>query len=224
VAFAVPPAVQPQVASLVARLGRPLLLEKPLASDLEAARQLVEVIEETGVATQLVLTLRYTVAIREFLADARAIAPEGGYAQWISGGTLAPDAAPWRRQAGALLDVGPHVLDLLDAALGRIRGVRAHGTGPGWVGLLLDHEGGAVSQVSLSSQVAVAQPVCRVAVGGRRGGVALDALPVDEATGPRIVAEFAATVRDGGGHPLDAHHGLRLQEILASAAADLRAG
>jgi len=217
-AFAVPPAIQSELGVMAAKSGLALLLEKPLAADLDGARRLAEAIAEAGVPSQMALTLRYASTVRAFLARARAIKPFGGHAEWVSGGVVGgPFATPWRRQRGAILDVGPHVIDLLDAALGRVAEVRAHGSASGWAGLLLAHAGGAVSEVSLCTRALVERPVCRVEIYGDRGSAVADPITVDGDTWTTIAREFAATVRQGGGHPLDAWHGLRLQEIIQAA-------
>ncbi|WP_240506638.1 Gfo/Idh/MocA family protein [Thermoactinospora rubra] len=214
VAFCVPPGVQAELAVQAAKAGKALLLEKPLADSLEGARRLAETVAETGVPSQMLLTLRYTDAARDFLARAAEIEPFGGHAVAVSDALLGGRySSPWRLERGALLDVGPHIVDLLDAALGRVVGVRAHGDPLRWTGLLLEHEGGAVSEASLCQASAAYRR--EVAVFGR-GGTAV----FGEIGGRPLAAvaeEFARTVRQGGGHPLDAAHGLRLQEIIAEA-------
>ncbi|GAA1684636.1 Gfo/Idh/MocA family oxidoreductase [Nonomuraea maheshkhaliensis] len=220
VAFCVPPAVQAEYAALAARAGKALLLEKPLADSLDNARRLADVIAETGVPSQMVLTLRYAAQTRDFLARCAEIEPFGGHAVNISGVLLGdhPFATPWRLERGALLDVGPHVIDVLDAALGRVTGVRAHGRSLGWTGLLLEHEGGAVSEVSLCMATAGQAPPQTIAVYGRTGSAVLPHFDDDPLE--TIAEEFARTVRQGG-HPLDAAHGLRIQRIIAEAEAQL---
>ena len=154
VAFSVPPAVQAELGVLAAKAGKALLLEKPLAADLDGARRLAGAIAEAGVASQMVLTWRYSAATRAFLARVSAIEPFGGHAANITGAMLGGDfATPWRLERGAILDVGPHMIDLLEASLGRVVGVRAHGNPRGWVGLLLEHETGSVSEASLCLSV-----------------------------------------------------------------------
>lgn len=221
VAFCVPPGVQAELAVRAARAGKALLLEKPLADSLDGALRLVEAVAESGVATQMMLTLRYAIPTRTFLARCAKIQPFGGHAANISGALLGdhPFATPWRLERGALLDVGPHVIDLLDAALGRITGVRAHGNPLGWTGLMLEHEGGAVSEASLCMAAVGDLPPSTFEVYGRTGNAVL--LPTDEDPLDTVAEEFAETVRRGGGHPLDAAHGLRLQEIIAEAESQL---
>ncbi|MFG2000578.1 Gfo/Idh/MocA family protein [Spirillospora sp. NPDC048911] len=223
VTFSVPPDVQADLATKAARAGKAVLLEKPLAMDLEGARRLAGAIGEAGVASQMVFTLRYSAAARAYFAKVREVEPFGGHGSFVSsvlnGG---PFATPWRLERGALLDLGPHIVDILDGSLGRVTGVRAHGDPLRWVGLLLEHEGGAVSEASVSMASVAEPPPARVEVYGRRGNAQLDWSKVGTDTFGTMVAEFAATVRAGGGHPLDAQHGLHIQEVLAEAEAQLR--
>lgn len=229
VAFAVPPAVQATLAPTAAAAGKALLLEKPLADDVRGAQRVVEAVAEAGVGSVVVLTYRFAAATRSFLAEARAAAPLGGRGCFISGAFLGGPfaASPWRQERGALLDLGPHVVDLLDAALGPVvpGSVRAHGHTRRWVGLLLDHEGGATSEVSMSADVAIEPSRTEVSVYGPQGAVDLDARAVNRAdTFATLRSEFAATARAGGGHVCDAARALHLQQVLAEAEAALAGG
>lgn len=222
VAFCVPPGVQAELAIKAARAGKAVLLEKPLADSLEGARRLADAIGSAGVASQMFLTMRYAEPARTFLAQCAEIEPFGGRAASIGGGWReGPFATPWRMERGALLDVGPHVIDLLDAALGPVVGVRANGDPRGWTGLLLDHEGGAVSQAAICMEATGELRSQSFEVYGRRGSAHLGSF--DEDPLGVIAAEFAQTVRNGGGHALDAAHGLHLQEIITAAEDQLTA-
>ncbi|GII55343.1 hypothetical protein Pth03_37320 [Planotetraspora thailandica] len=222
VAFCVPPAVQAVLAEKAARAGKALLLEKPLAADLDAARRLAEVIGETGVASQMVFTFRYSPATTAFLDEARALKPFGGRAADISGALQGgPFATPWRLERGAVLDIGPHMIDLLDAALGPVVSVRAHGDPLRWVGMLLEHVDGVVSEVSLSMAGRGELPPSRVEVYGTQGSASLLGNTLGDGVFAAVAREFAGTVRRGGGHPLDARHGLRIQEIITEAESQL---
>ncbi|WP_067181374.1 Gfo/Idh/MocA family protein [Microtetraspora niveoalba] len=223
VAFSVPPAVQAELGVRAARAGKALLLEKPLAADLDGAKRLADAVGEAGVASQMVFTFRYSPATRAFLERARSIEPFGGHAANISGVLHGgPFATPWRLERGALLDVGPHMIDLLDAALGPVTAVRAHGDPLRWVGLLLEHESGAVSEASLSMAAIGDAPPPRIDVYGRKGNASLPVTEFGEGVFAAMAAEFAETVRRGGGHPLDARHGLRLQAVIDEAERQLR--
>ncbi|MER7547933.1 Gfo/Idh/MocA family oxidoreductase [Spirillospora sp. NPDC127506] len=222
VAFSVPPDVQADLAARAARAGKAVLLEKPLAMDLDGARRVAGAIAEAGVVSQMVFTLRYSRAARDFLGRVGGLEPFGGYGSFVSsvlsGG---PFATPWRLEKGALLDLGPHIVDLLDASLGRVVGVRAQGDPLAWLGLTLEHEGGVLSQASVSMAGTGELPPARVEVYGRRGHAVLDWSQLGDDAFATMVDEFAAAVRGGQAPPLDAAHGLRIQEILASAEAQL---
>ncbi|HEV2369431.1 MAG TPA: Gfo/Idh/MocA family oxidoreductase, partial [Acidimicrobiales bacterium] len=129
VAFAVAPDAQAELAPVAAAAGRHLLLEKPLALDLAGAEALAAAVEKAGVISQVVLTQRYTPVMREFLVRAADIRPEAARCASISGAALAGGmfATPWRLAEGALLDIGPHILDLLQAAVGPITEISADG-------------------------------------------------------------------------------------------------
>lgn len=225
VAFAVPPAVQAELAVRAANVGKALLLEKPIAGDVAGAERLVEAIDGAGVVSMVVLSWRYAEAVRAFLVTAASLqpAPIGGRGAFISGGLLAgPFATPWRLERGPLLDLGPHVIDLLDAALGRVARVRAHGDLHDWVGLQLEHESGAVSDVSLCATARVDQHVAGAEVYGPGGSAAVDcAAAVGPASFATMRAEFAAAVASGTPPALDARRGLHLQRLLAEAEAQL---
>ena len=222
VAFSVPPDVQAALAAPAARAGKAVLLEKPLAMDLDGARRVAGAIAEAGVVSQMVFTLRYSRAARDFLARVAGLDPVGGYGSFVSsvlsGG---PFATPWRLERGALLDLGPHIVDLLDASLGRVVSVRAHGDPLRWVGLLLEHETGAVSEASLSMAGRGDVPPARIEVFGDHGNETLDWSLLGDDAFTRMIAEFAHTVRTGTPHPLDAAHGLHIQQILAQAETQL---
>ena len=223
IAFAVPPDVQAELAVTAAQAGKALLLEKPIAGDLPEAERLADAVGEAGVVSAVVLTWRYSGVVRAFLATAAAVEPFGGSAHFVSGALLGGMfATPWRLERGALLDLGPHVIDLLDAALGRVVGVRAHGSSLGWAGLLLEHEGGAVSEASLCATVKVDPHLAGASVFGSGGSARVDCTT---AVGADAIAtlrsEFAAAVASGTPHPLDVHHGLHLQRVIADAEAQL---
>lgn len=225
VAFAVPPAVQGELAVHAASTGRHLICEKPLADTVAAARSIVETVAAAGVVTSMVLTLRHDEQFRSWLA-ALPPGPLGpdtvGSGRWLSGALLGgPYAASvWRGAEGALLDLGPHVIDLLDAALGRVERVEwAHRAEPDLTRFGLAHVGGARSTVMLSIRLPVDPSEIEFALFGRTTA-RLAARPADAVSCyRRLVGELAAAVRGTGPAPaLDAAHGLRLQQIVAEVA------
>jgi predicted dehydrogenase len=221
VAFAVPPAVQARLAPAAARAGRALLLEKPLGPDLASARAVADAVEESGVVSQLVLTKRYHPATREFLARAREFTAHGARSCYLHGAFLGGEQATgWRLEHGALLDLGPHLLDLLDSAVGPVVSVRGHGDPLRWYELICEHEGGAVSQASLSGAVRLPHARTRVELYGPEGQLTYDAEEFGHAEcWPLLRREFASAVRDGRPTGLDARRGLRIQGLLEEAVA-----
>ncbi len=219
VAFAVPPDVQATIAVDAAAAGKHLLLDKPLAFTVEAAEDLARAVDRAGVVTQMVLTNRYTDAVADFLAGL-----DGGRlltvrAEFVSGAALdgSPFATPWRREDNALLDLGPHVLDLLEAAAGPARVVTAANVG-GCVTATLAHDSGAVSQLILSITTPGADGHFRVTAVTDRGRTDLadpTAAQSREKLHRAITDRFAAAVQAGQADPaLDVHRGVRLQRLL----------
>ncbi|SDM69383.1 Gfo/Idh/MocA family protein [Actinacidiphila guanduensis] len=219
VAFAVPPAVQAPLAVRAARAGKALLLDKPLGADLAGARAVAQAVAESGVVSQMVLTKRYHPATRAFLARARQTKVTGARSCYLHGAFLDGEMATgWRLKEGALLDLGPHLLDLLDAAVGPIVSVRATGDPRRWVELSCRHENGAVSQASLSGAVRLPRPRTRIELLGESEEVVWDSAGAGhQESWPLLREEFAAAVRSGVPGPLTAAHGLRLQELIAMA-------
>lgn len=219
VAFAVPPDVQARLAVIAARAGKHLLLEKPLALTLADARAVAAAVEHAGVVTQLVLSYRFLPHTIEFLAAARELDPVGACAEFLTGGYLdGPFATPWRREHGALLDLGPHVLDLLDAALGPIEHITAHGDPRRWVALTCSHAGGAISQAALSGTLAVPETIWRCVLHGRHGMRTFDPSHDDRAPDWGAVQRaFAAGVHSGRTPEFGVQRGLRLQELMDEA-------
>lgn len=224
VSFAVPPAVQAELALEAAKAGKHLILEKPIAPDLRSAQRLADEVSAAGVASLVVLTLRYATETRDWLADLAATGGwTGGGARWLSGALLGGQfsASPWRHEAGALADIGPHVLDLLDAALGPITEVVAARRTPEdlWH-LILAHETGATSTATLSIRLPVTPTVTDFSVYGSHGHRAFD-----RSTGRSALDSFAALLDDlaamiatgTADHPCDVRRGLHLQHLLGEA-------
>jgi predicted dehydrogenase len=220
VAIAVAPDAQPDLAVRAARAGKALLLEKPLALDVAGAQRIADAVADAQVGSLMVLTYRYAQSVRDFLDAAATFDATGGRACFLSGAFLGGPFAGsgWRVEHGALLDVGPHILDLVDAALGPIVGVRAHGDVHGWMGLLADHESGAVSEVSLSCTAAITPSRTEIEIFGREGSLAVDGRADSrDNVFANLRADFAAVARSGGPHPCDAARGLHLQHVIAMA-------
>lgn len=224
VAFAVPPAAQPELAGMAARHGKAVLLEVPIAADVAGAAELAETTSAARAVTQIALTWRYASAVRTFLSmSVPRLRPMGASARLISADLAsASPARPWRAEMGVLLSLGPHLVDLLDAALGRVGVVRAHGDSRGWVGMLLEHSEGRFSEVSLTGAASVETPRADVEVFGSGGEAAIECETAarHDAT-QTMLREFVQAADAGQSHELDVTRGLHLQRIVEEAGASL---
>lgn len=220
VAFCVPPGVQGPMAIEAARAGKHLVLEKPIAESVEVASELAAAVAEAGVASLVVLTRRYAPETKEMLAQLhRTGGWTGADSRWISGALLdGPFSnSPWRHDKGALDDVGPHALDLLDAALGEITDViAANVSSTGLWQLILQHAGGATSTVSLCLSLPLQPPFADFTVFGVNGARTLtnrDTPALECFT--NLLDDFVAMVDSGTtAHECDVRRGLHLQRII----------
>lgn len=219
VAFAVPPNVQVPLAEQAARAGKHLVLDKPIALDVDGATALAETVADAGVRSIVAFTRRFAPETREFVRDAAALNPVAAEAQWLSGAALAGKfaASAWRQEEGALFDVGPHVLDLLDAVAGPITGVdaaRYAAASDTWTAHLV-HADGASSTVSLSLRTPVLPTVMRVSAHSAGGFAVLESRETPSTECFRVLLdEFLEVVATGADHPLDVRHGLRIQRVI----------
>ncbi|KXK63136.1 oxidoreductase [Micromonospora rosaria] len=154
VSVALPPDVQADIAYRAATAGRHLLLDKPLALTLADADRVVAAAGQSGVASVVFFTGRFHPDVAAFLASTAAA---GGWhtAHAVRYGSVLQPGSPyhnsaWRHQHGALWDLGPHALSILLPVLGRVTRVAAMDGARGVVNLLLTHDGGATSTVSLT--------------------------------------------------------------------------
>lgn len=226
IAFAVPPQVQAELAPRAADAGKHLLLEKPLALSIDAARAVVAAAQTAGVVTQLVLPLRYRAGLRDFAAAAQGFPIMAAQLSLLSG-VLAGDgpfATPWRRAEGALADLGPHLFDALELIAGPIVGLRGHGDPLKFVALTTQHESGAVASAQLSLALPHEDGGLRCRLYGPHGRLELSPpsdpaqAQAESAAGAHaLLAEFAANVRLGRSERIGAAHGLHLQELLGRA-------
>jgi len=224
VVFAVPPAAQPELAGAAAERAKAVLVETPIAGDLAGAEQLAATVAAAGVVSQVALVWRYAAAVRHFLTgDVPRTHPLGGSGRLVSAALARGSSAPaWRAEMGVLRSLGPYLIDLLDAALGRVGAVRAHGDRHGWIGLLLEHSGGRFSEASLLATDAAGSERADVEVFGGGGAADVDCRGAagQEASGT-MFREFAQAVERGVPHELDVPRGLHLQQVIEKAEADL---
>ncbi|MFB7505452.1 Gfo/Idh/MocA family protein [Streptomyces broussonetiae] len=227
VAVALPPSVQAELAVRAARAGRHLLLDKPLAVSAAEGRAVVEAADRAGVASVVFLTARFQKEPEAWIDEQAAVA--GWFtarAQWL-GAVFTSDspfaASPWRREKGALWDVGPHALSVLLPVLGDVRQVTAAAHGPAdTVHLVLDHATGASSALTLSLTAPPAAAGADVELRGEAGTALLPGSSEGAVPALARAAEALLTAaRTGRPHACDAAFGLRVTEILAMAEARL---
>jgi predicted dehydrogenase len=222
VAFAVPPHVQGPLAVRAAAAGKHLICEKPLAGSVADAAEVVAAVRAAGVHSSMVLTMRHAPAVRAWLAGMPQEPAAGdtvASARWLSGSLLGGpySGSEWRAEQGALMDLGPHVIDLLDAAVGPVVGVSwAYYDEPDLWRFGLDHAGGAHSTVALSMRLPIDPSEIEFTVLGSAGRHRLAGRSADpQECYAALLDELVAAV-DGSGPPpvLDVARGLRLQEIV----------
>ncbi|OLR91097.1 Gfo/Idh/MocA family protein [Actinokineospora bangkokensis] len=152
----------------------------------------------------------------------------GANARWLSGALLGGpySTSRWRHGGGALADVGPHVVDLLDAALGAVVDVPvAHHAEPDLWNVVLAHDSGATSALTLSMRMPLRPTVTEVDVYGDGGRLVLSgrATRADQCYA-LLLDDFTGMVRAGRvRHALDAGRGLRVQRTLDRVGAALAA-
>ncbi|MFJ9422182.1 Gfo/Idh/MocA family protein [Streptomyces sp. NPDC101249] len=223
VAVALPPSVQADLAVRAARAGCHLLLDKPVATTVGQARAVVDAVRAARVASVVFFTTRFVPGSAAWI-DEQAKAGDWftARAQWL-GAVFSDDghpfATPWRREKGALWDVGPHALSVLLPVLGDVRRVAAAVPGPlDTVQLVLDHEGGASSTLTLSLTAPPAACGAEVELRGASGVTHLpDGSEGAVASLRRAGDALLAAARTGTPHPCDAAFGLRVTEILVEA-------
>lgn len=225
VALAVPPVVQAPMAVRAARAGRHLLLDKPVAGDLAGAIGVAAAVDAAGVSSVVLLTRRFAPETRAFLAAVArtdVVAAEG---VWLSGAALdGPySGSPWRHADGALADVGPHVIDLLDAALGPVTGVEhAHLDLASDTWQVSLRHGVRRSTMTLSLRTPVVPSLLRISAHGAGGQVELSARDTPALECYRVALdELLTSARTGAPHPLDVHRGVHLQRVMADVLAAL---
>ncbi|RKE17804.1 Gfo/Idh/MocA family protein [Streptomyces sp. TLI_171] len=231
VAIALPPDVQAEYAVRAAQAGKHLLLDKPVAATVDAARAVEDAAAASGVASVVFFTVRFTAGQDAWIAEQAA--QDGwftAHCHWI-GSVFTTDspyaASPWRQQKGALWDVGPHALSVLLPVLGEVERVTAAPGPADTAHLILRHRGGASSTVTLT----LTAPPAAAALGAAvelRGAAGVAALP-DRGEPPveafgRAVDALRAAAATGTPHPCDVGFGRQVVEVLARAEEQLLRG
>jgi predicted dehydrogenase len=226
VAFAVAPDVQAGLAMRDAEAGKHLILDKPVAMDVGAARRLSDAVRARDVASLVFFTDRFAESAAWMEEVRRTGGWLGGSLRWLAAlGTPGNPyaASTWRWERGALWDVGPHALSTLWATLGPITSMDAVAGAHDLAHLVLTHDSGASSTATLSLQVPPAAVDNETVLWGEPG---LTRMPPRGEGSARIA--FANAVKQlvaaasGADNPVDVHFGVQVVELLHEAEAKLR--
>lgn len=222
VAFSVPPDVQAALAVEAAEHGCHLLLEKPIGLTVDQADAVLDAARDRGLASIVFFTSRFDAAVGSWLEHTRATGGwTGAHAAWL-GSIFHPGnpfgASPWRREYGALWDVGPHALSLVLPLLGPVVEVAA-ARGPGDTShLVLGHEDGGSSTVTLSLSVPEAAARSELSVYGETGWERMPAAAGDPVRAHQAAStSLRQSAMSGEAHPCDAAFGREVVAVLERA-------
>lgn len=223
VAASVPPHVQAELAARAAEAGCHLLLDKPLALSTAAADRIVAAVDERRLTSLVFFTSRFQPNIEQFLQTTAATGDWHGARVTQFASIFQPGnpfgASPWRREKGALWDIGPHALSVLWPVLGPVAEVTAVDGPRATTHLTLRHTGGAVSTVSLTLDAPPEAGIRDSIFYGEHGvatvpawaGSALDAFTV-------ALDQFLRDVAAGAyRHPCDVRFGRDVVAVLEAA-------
>jgi predicted dehydrogenase len=227
VAVALPPDVQADLAVDAAIGGCHLLLDKPLALTTTGAQRVVAAVGRSGVASVVFFTARFRPELAPFwgqVADgAWTTATVTALASIFGSASPYADSA-WRRDRGALWDIGPHALAAVTAGLGPVDHVTAVAGAGDLVHLTLRHMAGGSSALTLSLTFPAAGRATSTAFYGP-GGVMVQ--PVerfdDAAAYACAVDELLVAAATGAEHPCGVTFAAGVVDVLARAQAQLDA-
>jgi predicted dehydrogenase len=226
VSIALPPDIQARLAVRAARAGCHLLMDKPLALDVSSAQAVVDAVDEVGVAAIVFFTHRFRPDMEDWTKAAAEAGPWHSahlvhYANIFGPGSPYATSA-WRKQYGALWDIGPHALAAVLPIMGKAMSVAARRgpKGSDTVQVVLNHEPlSATSTLSMSLTMPAAATTSQLVLYGEHGARARpegNFDPVD-AFGVAI-RELVALVESGErAHRCDAHFGFEVVQVLAAA-------
>jgi predicted dehydrogenase len=215
--FAVPPAVQSDLGSTAARARKHMLLEVPIAWDTAGAEDLAATVAASRVISQVGFTWRYTEPVRRFLREVES-RPSSRKARGRVLRAVRPQDSGWRAERGVLFDLGPHVADFLDAALGEIVDVDARHGEDSSVRLRFEHRLSGESEILLGTSAAIERDQAEFELEGPDGTRAVDlfdAVGTADYTG--LFSEFADAIQTGRMPTLDVSRGLHVQRVVEAA-------
>jgi predicted dehydrogenase len=222
VAFAVPPNVQAPLAVRAAAHGCHLLLDKPVSFTTDEADAVVDAVTAAGVRSIVFFTSRFVPNLEEWLATT---APSD---DWQSarirmwGSIFEPGnpfgESPWRRDKGALWDIGPHALSIMLPMLGPVVDVAAIPGRGDAVEILLRHASGAASSLSLSlTAQAGSKGEESIFYGAKRSARMPEPSSTPLAAMGNCITQLSTDQPGSWAHPTDAAFGRDIVRILESA-------
>jgi predicted dehydrogenase len=249
-----PNGVHLETTGMAAAAGKHVFLDKPIANTVAEGREIARICEAAGV----VLALGYQRRRENHFRWIKAEIDAGRFGRLVQAecnisrdrlGKI--DLSSWRYQAasmpgGVMLQIGIHYVDVLEMLLGpvkRVSGMAAQlvlpGDNPDVANLMLEHESGAISNVTAS--YASASEYYMMNIYGkeasayydlfnglrclRRGDKAPHPVPVTENDTIREeLEEFAACVRGGGKPETDGWWASRNLAVIRAGVESARTG
>ncbi|MCL5047630.1 MAG: Gfo/Idh/MocA family oxidoreductase [Firmicutes bacterium] len=219
ISFCVPPAVQVELAVMAASHGKHLLLEKPIALSSTSAMRLVEAVERANVASVVFFIFHFAEPERSLLTDLRNQVWDGGWIRWF-GSAFSLNSpykdSTWRKDKGALWDLGPHAISILLPVLGDIKNISAiYGKGD-LVQIVAEHQNKTTSVVSMSLTSPEAANDIELAFYGENGIIKFTRDREDPAISfERAVKELICSSQmSTPGHVLDVNFGMKVVSII----------
>ncbi|MCP2341379.1 Gfo/Idh/MocA family protein [Actinomadura rupiterrae] len=222
VSISLPPEVQQPLALRAAEAGKHLLLEKPVGLSAAGAAAVADAVSAAGVASVVFFTNRFAPAVEATIQDAAARGGWDGGRATILASIFEPGspyaASDWRRTHGALWDLGPHILSVLVPVLGEVTEVTAMSGPHSTSHMLLRHQGGAVSTVTLSLDAPPAANALDIAFVGDAGVLTV---PVGETSAvtalTTAIGRLARSASTGAPDPCDTAFAARINAVLEAA-------
>lgn len=156
VGIALPPAVQPEFAMAAIAAGKHLLLEKPIATEVDAARRIADGLDERGLKSLVFFTSLINHRNQTWLADVHAVGGwSGGRVDAFSGVLVDPanpfhSTAEWRSTTGALWDTMPHAVAMLSRIFGPVVEVVASAGMGDLKAAILKHRDGGLTTINVA--------------------------------------------------------------------------
>lgn len=226
VGIALPPSAQPDFAMAAIAAGKHLLLEKPVAMEVEPARRIAEGLDEKGLKSLVFFTSLFNPRIQVWLDDVQQVGGWVGGRVDTFGNVLIDPANPfhstaqWRGPAGALWDLVPHAIATLTQVFGPVVSATA-ATGSGDLkAVILSHRDGGLTTINLAMDMPSSVPGETV-IYGAAGKRAVPTLVLDFLTTARQAygAALTSLVASINGQPTthpDAHFGAYVTDVIAA--------